>query len=119
MSKIEKILITVLTITALGGVVFSYYAKASRDKIEIMSLGEAGETKKAECAIGQRLIIDINNADRDTLTKIPGIGPKLAQNIVDYRRENGIFESTDEIMNVKGIGPKKYKSLKEYIRVDV
>lgn len=118
MARIEKIVIIILIITALAGALFSYYLKRSRQRIEIIPFRQAAEIEKAKDVIEQRLIIDINSADKETLIKIPGIGPYLAQNIIDHRREYGIFGSLDEIMKVKGIGPKKYEGMKEYIKVD-
>lgn len=50
--------------------------------------------------------ISINNADAKMLTKLPGIGKKKAQAIVDYRQENGEFKSVSDLSKVKGIGKK-------------
>lgn len=49
--------------------------------------------------------VDINTADAKTLDRtITGVGPKLAQAIVDHRAKNGPFKSVDELAKVKGIG---------------
>ncbi|MBG9997854.1 helix-hairpin-helix domain-containing protein [Pseudoalteromonas sp. NSLLW24] len=50
--------------------------------------------------------ISINNADADMLAKLPGIGKKKSQAIVDYREENGEFKSVSDLSQVKGIGKK-------------
>ena len=51
--------------------------------------------------------IDINTADAKTLAAVmPGVGPKTAQAIVDYRTQKGPFKSVDELTKVKGIGTK-------------
>lgn len=55
--------------------------------------------------------IDINTADEETLTLLPGIGPVIAQRIVAYRTEHGMFRSVDELLNVKGIGPARFERL--------
>ncbi len=65
----------------------------------------------------QRSKININTATKEELISLPGIGPKIAQQIIDYRKQNGSFRSIREIMNVKGIGPKKYKTIKDLITV--
>ena len=62
-------------------------------------------------------VIDINKADIDELTEIPGIGLSTAKNIVEYRRTHGKFNSIEEIKNVKGIGEGKFKRIKDYITV--
>lgn len=64
-----------------------------------------------------RSIININTANADELQKLPGIGPKIARRIIEYRRINGAFDHKEDIQNVKGIGPKKYKRLESLVGV--
>lgn len=59
--------------------------------------------------------VNINKADTDTLMLIPGIGNVTAQNIVNYRKINGFFDTTEELMKVDGIGKKKYDQIEKYI----
>ena len=59
--------------------------------------------------------ININTATAAELESLPGIGPKLAARIVDYRAANGPFQSPEELMNVSGIGEKTYAGLAEQI----
>ena len=59
--------------------------------------------------------VNINTADSWLLEALPGIGPALAQRIVDYRDENGPFQGEQDLMRVKGIGPETYEGLKDYI----
>lgn len=66
---------------------------------------------------GQRLI-NINTADSATLQQLPGIGPALAQRIIDYREREGGFGAVEEIMNVSGIGPVTFENIKGLISVD-
>lgn len=61
--------------------------------------------------------ININTATKEELISLPGIGPKIAQQIIDYRNKNGPFRSTKEVMNVKGIGVKRYEAIKNLITV--
>ena len=61
--------------------------------------------------------ININTADVRLLDDIPGVGPVLAQRIVDYRQQNGLFSSPEEIQDVSGIGPKTYENMASYITV--
>ena len=48
--------------------------------------------------------VDVNTADVDELDTLYGIGPALAQRIIDYREEHGPFNSLEELLEVKGIG---------------
>lgn len=61
--------------------------------------------------------VNINTADADTLTALPGIGRVLAERIVAYRRQNGSFRAIEEITNVEGIGEKKAEAILELITV--
>ena len=61
--------------------------------------------------------ININQADKNTLCKLEGIGESTAQAIIDYRTSKGAFKSAREITKIKGIGQSKYNSLKDKITV--
>ncbi|MGL1901566.1 MAG: helix-hairpin-helix domain-containing protein [Fibrobacterales bacterium] len=60
-------------------------------------------------------LIQINSASALELTQLPGVGPKLAQHIVNFRVKNGDFKSMDELLEVKGIGNKKLQRLRNQI----
>ena len=49
--------------------------------------------------------VNINTASAEQLTTLPGIGPKLAARIVEYRQKSGAFKSVQELMNVKDLNP--------------
>lgn len=61
--------------------------------------------------------VNINTADADTLTALPGIGQVLAERIVAYRRQNGSFRAIEEITKVEGIGEKKAEAILDLITV--
>ena len=61
--------------------------------------------------------VNINTASQAELDSLPGIGPALAQRIIDFRVENGNFNSIEDIQNVKGIGDSKYEDIKDKIVV--
>lgn len=62
-------------------------------------------------------VVNINTASLTELEGLPGIGPSLAQKIVDFRTKNGNFKTAADLMAVSGIGEKKYESLKSLITV--
>jgi len=60
--------------------------------------------------------IDINQATDAELEQLPGIGPSLAQKIVEYRLAHGLFLEVDDLLNVSGIGPAKLDQIRDLIR---
>lgn len=62
--------------------------------------------------------ININTASATELEALPGIGPVLAQRIVDYRQASGPFRKPEDIKDVKGIGDSTFERIKELIIVE-
>jgi competence protein ComEA len=62
-------------------------------------------------------LVNINTATLDELNSLPGIGPTLAQRIIDYRTANGAFSTIEDIMNVSGIGVSTFDEIKDLITV--
>ncbi len=62
-------------------------------------------------------IVNLNTATASELEALPGIGPKMAQRIVEYREKNGVFKKVEDLMNVKGIGEKNFLKLKSNLTV--
>jgi competence protein ComEA len=63
-------------------------------------------------------LININTATADELDALPGIGPTLAQRIVDYREAHGPFLAIEDIMKVSGIGSATFDNIKDLITVE-
>lgn len=61
--------------------------------------------------------VDLNTADAATLDTLPGVGPVLAQRIIDWRTEHGKFTSVDELGEVSGIGDKALERLRPKVAV--
>ncbi|MEL3948326.1 ComEA family DNA-binding protein [Streptomyces sp. LNU-CPARS28] len=73
----------------------------------------AGPTGSAGAAAGP---VGLNTATADQLDTLPGVGPVLAQHIIDYRTEHGGFRSVDELREVNGIGEKRFADLQNLVR---
>jgi len=82
-------------------------ADLSHIKIYIPREGEANLPQK----------IDINRAEPWLLEALPGIGETRAQDIVDYRNENGPLKRIEDLLQVKGIGEGTFEKIKDYITV--
>ena len=65
----------------------------------------------------QLRMVNINTAGVDELDSLPGIGPVLAQRILNYRSEHGPFASLSELTNVEGIGLDRLEKLWDYATV--
>ncbi|MDY5287015.1 MAG: helix-hairpin-helix domain-containing protein [Lentihominibacter sp.] len=79
-----------------------------------LSVGEGGGGGTAKSSDGR---ININTADSTQLQELTGVGPATAEKIIDYRKQNGRFQSIEDIKNVSGIGDKTYEKLKDHIKV--
>ena len=72
-------------------------------------IAEGGEQEQSK--------ININEADKEALMTLNGIGDSKAENILAYREENGLFKSIEDIKNVSGIGEATFNNLKDSIVV--
>ena len=63
--------------------------------------------------------VNINTASKHLLNYVSGLGPQLAQNIIDYRKENGAFASRKEIKKVKRMGEKAFQQCAGFLRIDL
>ena len=62
-------------------------------------------------------LVNINNATKEELVTLPGIGEAKAQNIINYRMKNGKFISVEELKKVSGISEEIYNKIKELVRI--
>jgi uncharacterized protein len=61
--------------------------------------------------------VEVNTASKHLLTYVSGLGPQLAQNVVDYRAENGPFTSRKELLKVKRMGAKAFEQSAGFLRI--
>jgi competence protein ComEA len=65
----------------------------------------------------QQGLLDLNRATEQDFDALPGIGPKLAERIMEHRQSLGAFHSLDELRDVKGIGKKKFERIRPLVTV--
>lgn len=80
----------------------------------VFAVDAKANTKTQAAAVSR---ININTADATQLNKLPRVGDKMAQRIIDFRKANGAFKKIEDLMKVKGIGPKVFAKLQPQITV--
>jgi len=61
--------------------------------------------------------VDLNSASAEMIEALPGVGPKLAREIVRYREEQGPFRKREDLLEIKGMGPKKLRQIEPYLTI--
>ena len=75
------------------------------------------QQKASDAKAAPAQAVNINTAPAEQLESLPGVGPKTAARIVEYRQKNGGFKKIEELMNVRGIGEKVFLRMKNQLTV--
>jgi competence protein ComEA len=98
------------------------YVAAIGENISVIRDSQEGKTSQADKANTKETSVkgkvNFNTVTMAYLMIISGIGEKKAQDIIDYREDNGGFKSVDDLKNISGIGDKTFEKLKEIVSVD-
>ena len=86
-------------------------------ELELLDFSNSKLDSKKESVIFPSAI-NLNDADLETLIKLPGIGPKTAEKIIVLRTQKGGFSNVDELTEVKGIGLKKLNKIKNFLFIE-
>ncbi|MEA2016244.1 MAG: helix-hairpin-helix domain-containing protein [Actinomycetota bacterium] len=89
----------------------------SRDEVEAGDSLFFNGSYPGEYDVSGNQKVDINTAGLRELESLPGIGPVIAANIIDYRERNGLFKKKEELKKVTGIGEKKYDRIIGFISI--
>lgn len=76
---------------------------------------DPNEDNESSAATDTAGTVNINAADAGALVSLNGVGPVLADRIVDYREEHGSFQSVDDLLNVSGIGPAMLEKIRDEV----
>ena len=112
------IILTIAFVGFVAGMLVGRNMSKSRTTIQVLSENSPVEVTSSQPTVIAEEKININTASAKILDTLPGIGPVLAQRIVDYRTENGLFTHPSDISKVEGIGPEKLLALLDYITVE-
>jgi competence protein ComEA len=82
----------------------------------VSSLSDRPDIRAAQKR-SHRGLLDLNRATEQEFDALPGIGPQLAERIMEYRQSVGAFHSLEELRAVKGIGKKKFERIRQWVTV--
>lgn len=120
----EQLVLLMLSLALLVGMVVSYLDRTNSDAIHDFDVKKNAvpvpdmleETQGEDHHTP--LLIDINSATAKDFQKLPGIGPSIAQRIIDYRTQIGKFNTIEDITQVNGIGSKTLDRLRAQLTIN-
>ncbi len=88
------------------------------EQIEVPEVFSTGSTENGTKSFSPlSTLVNINTATFEQLEALPDIGPKTAQNIIDFRNANGPFNKIEDIQDVPDIGPMTFEKIKDMITI--
>jgi len=92
--------------------------RSERGEIPVADTVSRESKEKATKPMPKLHSIDLNKASATDLEQLPGVGPKTAELIIKFRKDNGGFRTAEDLLKVRGIGPKKFARMKPYVKVE-
>ena len=91
--------------------------KIADSKEEVLDFSSRNFYKKKSLLPPEEKSINLNEADLETLIRLPGIGQITAKKIIDLRSKKSKYENLEELMEVKGIGKVKFNKIKKFLYI--
>ena len=116
--KVGGVYLVLAALTVLFAVSLAFLHKTSYEGTAHGDYTVSVQEKTDEITAPTRVLVNVNTADAEELETLTGIGPALAQAIVDYRAEHGAFRSAEDLLLVKGIGEAKLEGFRAEITLE-
>ena len=113
--RVCGVYLVLAALTVLFAVSLAFLHKTSYEGTAHGDYTVSVQEKTDEITAPTRVLVNVNTADAEKLETLTGIGPALAQAIVDYRAEHGAFRSAEDLLLVKGIGEAKLEGFRAEI----
>ena len=116
--RVCGVYLVLAALTVLFAVSLAFLHKTSYEGTVHGDYTVSVQEKTDEITAPTRVLVNVNTADAEELETLTGIGPALAQAIIDYRAGHGAFRSADDLLLVKGIGEAKLEGFRAEITLE-
>ena len=116
--RVCGVYLVLAALTVLFAVLLAFLHKTSYEGTAHGNYTVSVQEKTDAPTAPTRVLVNVNTADAEELETLTGIGPALAQAIVDYRAGHGAFRSAEDLLLVKGIGEAKLEGFRAEITLE-
>jgi len=116
--RVCGVYLVLAALTVLFAVSLAFLHKTSYEGTAHGDYTVSVQEKTDEITAPTRVLVNVNTADAEELETLTGIGPALAQAIIDYRAGHGAFRSAEDLLLVKGIGEAKLEGFRAEITLE-
>ena len=114
-TKVSGVYLVLAALTVLFAVSLVFLHKTAYEGASHGNYTVTTQDKTDEITAPTRVLVNVNTATAEELETLTGIGPSLAQAIIDYRAEHGDFTAAEDLLKVKGIGEAKLEGFRAEI----
>ena len=116
--RVCGVYLVLAALTVLSAVSLAFLHKTSYEGTAHGDYTVSVQEKTDEITAPTRVLVNVNTANAEELETLTGIGPALAQAIIDYRAGHGAFRSAEDLLLVKGIGEAKLEGFRAEITLE-